>query len=88
MREIISTITSKGQVTIPTEVRKYLGLETNDKVAFVIDDEGAVRLRVLRYPTVASLRGAAGSLKQPLSWQEMQRIAYEDRLKAKYESKQ
>ena len=87
MKEIISTLTSKGQVTIPAEVRKYLGIETNDKVAFVIDDEGAVRLRVLRYPTVASLRGAAGSLKKPLSWQEMQQIAYEDRFKAKYESK-
>ena len=87
MKEIVSTITSKGQVTIPAEVRKYLGIETNDKVAFVIDDAGAVRLRVLRYPTVASLRGAAGSLKKPLSWQEMQRIAYEDRFNAKYENK-
>lgn len=86
MKEIISTITSKGQVTIPAEVRKYLGIETNDKVAFVIDDEGAVRLRVPRYPTIASLRGAAGKLKKPLSWQEIQQTAYEDRLKTKYES--
>ena len=29
MKEIISTITSKGQVTIPAEVRNYLGLKTN-----------------------------------------------------------
>ena len=83
MKEIISTLTSKGQVTIPAEVREYLGLETNDKVAFVIDDDGVVRLRVLRYPTIASLRGAAGSLKKPLSWQEMQQIAYEDRFKTR-----
>jgi antitoxin PrlF len=86
MKEIISTITSKGQVTIPAEVRQYLGVSTNDKVAFVIDDEGTVRLRVPRYPTVASLRGAAGKLKKPLSWQEIQQTAYEDRIKAKYES--
>ena len=85
MQEIISTITSKGQVTIPVEVRRYLGLKTNDKVAFLIDEEGVVQLRVPRYPTIASLRGAAGSLSKRLSWQEMQRIAYEDRLKAKYE---
>ena len=88
MKEIISTITSKGQVTIPAEVRNYLGLKTNDKVAFVIDAEGQVQLRVPRYPTVASLRGAAGSLSKPLSWQEMRKIAYEDRLKAKYEDKE
>ncbi len=87
MKEIVSTITSKGQVTIPVEVRKYLGLATNDKIAFVIDDEGSVRIRIPRYPTIASLRGAAGHLKKPLSWQEMQRVAYEDRFKAKNESK-
>lgn len=85
MKEIISTITSKGQVTIPAEIRKYLGIATNEQIAFVIDDEGAVRLRVPRYPTIASLRGAAGSLKKPLTWEEMQQIAYEDRLRAKYE---
>ncbi len=88
MKEIISTITSKGQVTIPAEVRNYLGIKTNDKIAFVIDSEGVVRIRVPRYPDIASLRGAAGSLNTPLSWQEMQEIAYEDRLKAKYQSKQ
>jgi AbrB family looped-hinge helix DNA binding protein len=86
MKEIISTITSKGQVTIPTEIRKYLGLATNDKIAFVIDDEGVVRIKVPRYPTIASLRGAAGHLKKHLSWQEIQQIAYEDRFKTKYES--
>ena len=86
MKEIISTITSKGQVTIPAEVRKYLGITTTDKIAFVIDDQGTVRLRVPRYPTVASLSGAAGRLKKPLSWQEIQEIAYEDRIKAKYEN--
>ena len=86
MKEIISIITSKGQVTIPAEVRKYLGIKTHDKVAFVIDTEGTVRLRVPRYPHIASLRGAAGSLNKPLSWQQMQEIALEDRLKAKYEA--
>ena len=87
MKEIISNITSKGQVTIPAEVRKYLGVKTNDKIGFVIDDEGVVRLRVPRYPTIASLRGAAGRLNKPLSWQEIQKIAQEDRFNTKYESK-
>jgi antitoxin PrlF len=86
MKEIISTITSKGQVTIPAEVRKYLGIKTNDKIAFVIDAEGTVRLKVPRYPGIASLRGAAGSLDKPLTWQQLQEIAYEDRLQAKHEA--
>jgi antitoxin PrlF len=86
MKEIVSTVTSKGQVTIPAEVRKYLGIKTNDKIAFVIDQEGIVRLRVPRYPNIASLRGAAGRLQKPVSWQQMQRIAYEDRFSTKNES--
>ena len=71
MKEFISTITSKGQVTIPAEIRKQIG--------FVIDDEGAVRLRVHRYPNIASLRGTDGQLDKPLSWQDMKKIAQEDR---------
>ena len=86
MKEIISTITSKGQVTIPAEIRRHLGLKKSDKISFVIEPEGDVRLRVPSYPSVTSLRGAAGSLKKPLSWDEMRQIAREDRLKAKYES--
>lgn len=85
MKEIVSTVTSKGQVTIPVEVREYLGIKTNDKVAFVIDQDGVVRLRVLQYSSVAALRGAAGRLPQPLSWQEMQHIAYEDRFSSSSE---
>ncbi len=79
MKEIISTVPSKGQVTIPAEVRKYLGIKTNDKIAFVIDQEGAVRLRGPRYTYISSLRGAAGSLSKPLSWQQMREIAQKDR---------
>ncbi|HZQ98918.1 MAG TPA: type II toxin-antitoxin system PrlF family antitoxin [Chloroflexota bacterium] len=43
MREYQSTMTTKGQVTIPAEVRRLLGFKPHDKVAFVVDD-GQVRL--------------------------------------------
>ncbi len=86
MKEIVSTVTSKGQVTIPVEVRKHLGVSTKDKIIFILEPDGTVRLSAPRYPDVESLRGAAGSLKQPLRWQEMWEIAQEDRLKAKHKS--
>lgn len=79
MKEFLTTVGGEGQITIPLEVREYLGIKTNDKIAFVIEQDGIVRLRVPQYPTIASLRGAAGDLPQPMSWQDMQRIAYEDR---------
>jgi AbrB family looped-hinge helix DNA binding protein len=34
------TLTSKGQITIPSEVRKRLGLHEGDKVNFEITDSG------------------------------------------------
>ncbi len=39
---LISTLTSKGQATIPAEVRKSLKLKAGDKVTFEIDDHKVV----------------------------------------------
>lgn len=33
-----STLTSKGQVTIPANVRRMLGLKPGDQVAFMVED--------------------------------------------------
>jgi AbrB family looped-hinge helix DNA binding protein len=78
MKEIISTITSRGQVTIPVEVRRHLGVGTNDKISFVIGDQGEVHLKPPHYSTIESLRGAAGSLKKPVSKAKMLEIAHEE----------
>ncbi len=86
MKEIVSTITSKGQVTIPAEVRRHLGVGKSGKLSFVIEPDGVVRLRVPRYAGIASLRGAAGSLGKPLSRDEMREIAREDHLRDKYQA--
>jgi hypothetical protein len=39
-----------------------------------------VRFRRAKFPTLKSLRGAAGSLATPLSWEEMREIAREERV--------
>ena len=44
---IESSITSKGQTTVPKAVREALGLETGDKVRYLIDDH-EVRLLPVR----------------------------------------
>jgi AbrB family looped-hinge helix DNA binding protein len=71
-------------VTIPAEVRKHLGVEQGDKLSFVIADDGRIELRAPRYPDIASLAGAAGTLEQPVSWERMQEIAREDRFDAQH----
>lgn len=39
-----ATITSKGQVTIPAEVRQGLGVEAGDVINFVMLDERTARI--------------------------------------------
>jgi AbrB family looped-hinge helix DNA binding protein len=77
-QEVLSTVTSKGQVTIPARVRKWLGVKAGERIAFILEPGGTVRVAVPQYRTVADLRGAAGSLKQPRPWKEVLRIARED----------
>jgi len=52
-----ATITSKGQITVPLEVRKMLGVRAGDKLMFE-DDETGVRVRPVRsQSTFSKYRG-------------------------------
>ena len=57
-----ATITSKGQVTIPKEIRDYLKLEIGSKIEFVIDENGTVKVIPLNVPVTA----LSGMLHRPL----------------------
>lgn len=35
-KQILTTVTKKGQVTIPVEIRRLLGVDPHDKIAFVV----------------------------------------------------
>lgn len=61
MKEFISTISSKGQVTIPADVRRQLGVRSADKVAFVVTDAGTVEVRPARF-TLESVLGSLDAL--------------------------
>ncbi len=56
MQQITRTVTSKGQVTIPKQIREQLGIDSADKVAFVVHDSGTVEIRPVKY-TIRELRG-------------------------------
>ena len=53
-----STVTQKGQVTIPAAVRRKLGLRTGDRVAFVQDGD-----RVLVQAVEHNVSAAFGLVK-------------------------
>ncbi|MBI2303642.1 MAG: type II toxin-antitoxin system PrlF family antitoxin [Chloroflexi bacterium] len=57
MKELETTLTRKGQVTIPQEVRRALGLKPRDKVLFEIEGEAA-KIR----PAVSKLLAGYGAV--------------------------
>lgn len=81
MQEFLMTVTSKGQVTIPAQVRRYLKIRKNQKIVLVFEPDGSVRLRLPTHAGVSDLRGAAGTLGRNLAWEQMRAMAYEDRTK-------
>lgn len=77
----VATVSSKGQVTIPREVRKALRIDTGDRVSFLIRDDGVVELR----PETVDLMDLYGILRhegKPVTTEEMN----EDIAKAAVES--
>jgi AbrB family looped-hinge helix DNA binding protein len=50
---MLSTVTDKGQITLPKALRDRLGIRPGSKVEFALQSDDSVRLRVLA-------RGSAG----------------------------
>jgi antitoxin PrlF len=65
-----STVTSKGQITIPAEVRKALGLRSGSRVAFVRTASGSYEL-VPEISSIKALKGAVAGPKKPVTTEEM-----------------
>jgi len=56
---VMARVTSKGQVTIPVEVRKSLGIKAGDGLLFEAPrDDGMARFRVVRQRRLPELAGA------------------------------
>jgi antitoxin PrlF len=54
-------MTSKGQITLPKDIRLKLGLKQGDRVRFVIEDDGRVRL----LPAKRDISELVGILPKP-----------------------
>lgn len=65
-----ATITSKGQITIPKDIRVKLGLEPGNKVNFLVDDEGVVSF-VPMTTDVTTLKGIIAKPSKPVSVEDM-----------------
>jgi antitoxin PrlF len=58
---MLATLTSKGQITLPKEIRERLGLGAGSRLDFSIDEKGMLIAR----PVSTTALGLAGLLRQP-----------------------
>ena len=69
-----STVTSKGQTTIPGEIRKALRIKPGDTLEYAVQGDHAT-IRV--HPGAGSLKGALASKKgKGLSFAQIRKAAY------------
>lgn len=65
-----ATVTSKGQVTIPAEVRAELGLRPGSRLAFVRTATGGYEIH-LQAASIKDLKGVVRRPPQPVSIDQM-----------------
>ena len=69
-----STVTSRGQTTLPKAVRTALGVKPGDRIRYVVLEDG---VRILPMRPVARLFGAFGHDGPPASLEDMDRAIAE-----------
>lgn len=65
-----ATMSSKGQVTIPAEVRHALGIHTGDRVEFVEVEPGRFEM-IASIHSISELKGMINKPKRPVSIEAM-----------------
>ena len=75
--EIWASVTERGQVTIPAEVRRALGISKRGKVIFRVQD-GTVVLKKPRFSSIAEIVADAPKLKEPKTWEEIKEIVQDE----------
>jgi AbrB family looped-hinge helix DNA binding protein len=76
MTRFRSSVSPKGQVTIPAEIRKQLGVRPRDHVVFHVVDN-SVRIEPERM-SLESIYGAARPVTPGRPWHEIEEIAREE----------
>ena len=79
----VATLTTKGQVTIPKEIRELLHLNYGDKVEFFIKPDGEATIRPMRN-SVDDVFCKLKNIKHKAVTVEEMNQAIENRFKGKY----
>lgn len=58
MQTQLTTVTQKGQVTIPAPIRRLLRLRSGDKVKFIVTRKREVKIKSAKTTSIMSLYGS------------------------------
>ena len=65
-----ATVTSKGQITIPVEVRTELGLKAGDRIEFLKNEQGRFSI-ISTTGSVRDLKGILGKFDRVISIEKL-----------------
>lgn len=71
MSSVHAKVTSKGQITIPQEVRQEMGVRAGDRVLFFIEGDGSVVIRKVPAKSLDDLVGLLGQPRRKMSIHQM-----------------
>ena len=74
-----ASMSSKGQITVPSEIREALGLKRGDRVSFRMRKDGVVEM-VPESIDLLSLRGLLKPRRKGVSLEDMERAIVEGAL--------
>jgi antitoxin PrlF len=76
MPHFVSSVSPKGQITIPLEIRKRFGIKPRDKVAFEIEGD-SVKIAPVSF-TLETAFGSVTPINRPEDFKELARQAKEE----------
>jgi AbrB family looped-hinge helix DNA binding protein len=88
IREIRSTVTTKGQVTIPLVVRNFLTIKPGDQVVFHLEKEQGnqkAKLSLLPTPTLEETFASVKPVRQPEDFKKLKELALEEKAERELE---
>jgi AbrB family looped-hinge helix DNA binding protein len=69
---LAAKLTSKGQITIPKDIRQHLKIDQGDKVEFFVGENGVVIISPIK-SDVRELKGIIPKPQKPVSLEDMEK---------------